>query len=128
MALACWNSASLMTPLDRSSASLAISSAEPALVVDCRSADYQQAWRPAAGSTVLSVRVFAVAPDGSRKVISHMAKATRGDVARALLLAGAEAGTPDDVAQLVTAAGLTCELGAPPKPGGAWALDVLQPA
>ncbi|MCW3015440.1 MAG: peroxide stress protein YaaA [Solirubrobacterales bacterium] len=102
---------------------------EPALVVDCRSASYQQAWKPPAGSTVLTVRVFSVAPDGSRKVISHMAKATRGDVARALLTradgAGRDAGTPEDVAQVARAAGLECELVAPAKHGGAWTLDVL---
>jgi cytoplasmic iron level regulating protein YaaA (DUF328/UPF0246 family) len=101
----------------------------PALVVDCRSAAYQQAWKPVAGSTVLAVRVFAVAPDGSRRVISHMAKATRGDVARALLLRAdkgrRDAGTPQDVASVVEAAGLHCELIAPARDGGPWALDVL---
>ncbi|MCW2958804.1 MAG: hypothetical protein JWP18_1607 [Solirubrobacterales bacterium] len=105
---------------------------DPALVVDCRSADYQQAWKPATGSTVVLVRAFSVAPDGSRKVISHMAKATRGDVARALLLrvdgARRDAATPDEVARVARAAGLTCELVAPVKSGGPWALDVLQAA
>jgi cytoplasmic iron level regulating protein YaaA (DUF328/UPF0246 family) len=102
---------------------------EPALVVDCRSSSYQQAWKPGAGSTVVLVRAFAVASDGSRKVISHMAKATRGDVARALLLRAdkrrRDAGTPEEVAQVVRAAGLTCELLPPAKPGGAWTLDIL---
>lgn len=99
----------------------------PALVVDCRSSDYGQAWRPAAGSAVVAVRVFSVAPDGSRKVISHMAKATRGDVARALLLAGLDAGTPRDVADVVAAAGLACTLAAPARDGAAWMLDVDAP-
>jgi cytoplasmic iron level regulating protein YaaA (DUF328/UPF0246 family) len=101
----------------------------PALVVDCRSADYQQAWRPGAGSTVVLVRAFTVAPDGTRKVVSHMAKATRGDVARALLVradgARRDAGTPEEVARVVAATGLTCELVPPAKAGGPWALDVL---
>jgi hypothetical protein len=102
---------------------------QAALVVDCRSAAYAAAWRPGAGCTVVAVRVFSVAPDGSRKVISHMAKATRGDVARALLVradgAGQDASTPQEVAAVAAAAGLRCELVAPAKAGGAWSLDVL---
>ncbi len=100
----------------------------PALVVDCRSSGYQQAWRPVGGSAVVLVRAFTVAPDGSRKVISHMAKATRGDVARALLVradgARRDAGTPAEVARAVQATGLSCELVAPVKAGGPWTLDV----
>jgi cytoplasmic iron level regulating protein YaaA (DUF328/UPF0246 family) len=97
---------------------------EPALVVDCRSSDYQQAWKPAPGSAVVLVRVFSLAPDGTRKVISHMAKATRGDVARALLLASDDAGTPVEVAAVVEAAGFACVLVPPAKAAGAWTLDV----
>jgi cytoplasmic iron level regulating protein YaaA (DUF328/UPF0246 family) len=100
-----------------------------ALVVDCRSAAYAAAWRPPAASTVVAVRVFTVAPGGSRSVVSHMAKATRGDVARALLTraggARRDAGTPEEVAAAARAAGLECELLAPERPGGAWSLDVL---
>lgn len=100
---------------------------EPALVVDCRSSDYQQAWKPAAGSAVVLVRVFSVAPDGTRKVISHMAKATRGDVARTLLLAPDDPETPTEVAAVAQAAGFTCALAEPMKTGGAWTLDVDAP-
>lgn len=101
-----------------------------ALVVDCRSASYAAAWKPGPGCVVVAVRVFGVAPDGSRKVISHMAKATRGDVARALLLRaggdGRDAATPQEVAAAATAAGLRCELLAPARAGGPWHLDVLR--
>ncbi len=101
----------------------------PALVVDCRSSDYQQAWRPPDDSTVVLVRAFAVAPDGTRKTISHMAKATRGDVARALLVradgADEDAATPAEVLRVTQAAGLDAELVAPARPGAPWALDVL---
>ena len=103
--------------------------AEPALVVDCRSATYRSAWTPPAASTVVHVRAFMVAADGSRRVVSHMAKATRGDVARALLTRaggdGRDAATPDEVADVVRAAGMRCELMGPARPGRAWSLDVL---
>jgi hypothetical protein len=66
-------------------------------------------WRPR-HATLLAVRAFRVHPDGTRQPISHMAKASRGDVARALLLAGRPAQTPDEVADLARAAGLDVEL------------------
>lgn len=100
-----------------------------ALVVDCRSAAYAAAWRPPSSAVLVGVRVFTVAADGSRRVVSHMAKATRGEVARALLTrAGGgrrDAGTPEEVAGVVRAAGLSCELLAPERAGAAWSLDVL---
>ena len=55
------------------------------LVVDMRSAAYAAAWKPKR-ATLLAVRAFS-ASGGKRKPVSHMAKAVRGDVARALLLA-----------------------------------------
>ena len=95
------------------------------LVVDCRSGGYAAVWRPRR-ATRLEVRAFAVKPDGSRQAISHMAKATRGDVARELLLAGAAPRTPADAASLLAAAGLDAELREPERPGGAWSLDLLE--
>ena len=59
------------------------------LFVDMRSAAYASAWKP---RQLLPVRVFTA--DG--KVVSHMAKAARGEVARALLLSPAT--TPEEVA------------------------------
>jgi uncharacterized protein len=95
----------------------------PGLVLDLRSGPYAAVWAPRR-ATLLGVRGFTEAPDGSRKVISHWAKAVRGDVARAVLLAGTEPRTPDDVLELVTAAGMRAELSdgaldvivAPPPP------------
>lgn len=95
------------------------------LVVDCRSGGYASVWRPRR-ATRLEVRAFAVKPDGSRQVISHMAKATRGDVARELLLATAAPRTPADAAALVAGTGMDAELREPEKPGGPWSLDVLE--
>lgn len=78
------------------------------LVVDCRSGGYAAAWRPAVGPLV-EVRIF-VERDGRRTVVSHMAKATRGDVARLLAEAPAAPHDPEGVAALVEAAGLRSEL------------------
>jgi len=68
------------------------------LVVDLRSGPYAAAWAPQHAERV-SVR--AVTPDG--KVVSHMVKAIRGDVARVLLAEPAE--TAHDVAEIVARAG-----------------------
>jgi cytoplasmic iron level regulating protein YaaA (DUF328/UPF0246 family) len=80
------------------------------LIVDARSGGYASVWKPKQ-ATLLSVRAFRVHADGSRQPISHMAKASRGDVARALLTAGRPATTADEVADLACAAGLDVELG-----------------
>ncbi len=90
------------------------------LVVDCRSGSYAAAWRPAEG-TVVGVRAFVEAA-GRRKVVSHMAKATRGEVARLLVEAPAVATDPEGVATIVEAAGRRVELG---QAQGAWQLDVI---
>ncbi|MDY6052177.1 MAG: peroxide stress protein YaaA [Rothia sp. (in: high G+C Gram-positive bacteria)] len=57
------------------------------LVVDGRSAAYAKAWAPAPQRHVL-VRVERVAADGSRKVVSHMAKHYRGLLGRYLVEQG----------------------------------------
>lgn len=54
------------------------------VVVDCRSAAYVSAWRPAQGTDWLAVRVLREL-DGRRTVVSHHAKHTRGLLARHLL-------------------------------------------
>jgi cytoplasmic iron level regulating protein YaaA (DUF328/UPF0246 family) len=78
------------------------------LVLDLRSGSYSAAWRPRR-ATHLSVRAFTEAPDGTRTVISHMAKRVRGDVARLVLQAGG-AERPEEVAEIATAGGLRVEL------------------
>jgi uncharacterized protein len=85
------------------------------LIVDLRSGAYTAAWKPKQ-ATVVGVRAFV---DG--KTVSHMVKATRGDVAR-ILLASDAAETPEDVASAVRAAGHTVELSGS---GRAWNLDVI---
>ena len=81
----------------------------PGLVLDLRSAAYAAVWRPER-ATVLGVRGFTEGAGGTRKVISHMAKRVRGDVARAVLGSRRVARTPEDVAALAEAQGMRVEL------------------
>ncbi len=93
------------------------------LVVDMRSGGYAAAWTPANG-VVLGVRVF-VEEAGERSVVTHMAKATRGDVARILVEAKSASDDPHGVQKIVDAAGLRTELVEPAKAGSPWNLDVI---
>ena len=69
------------------------------LVVDMRSAAYAAAWKPRR-ATLLAVRAFTES-GGKRKAVSHMAKAVRGDVARALLQAKKAPRDPEAAAAIV---------------------------
>jgi len=75
------------------------------LVVDCRSADYAAAWTPRGetASRTASVRVLREVA-GKRTVVSHMAKHTRGLVARALALEPSEPATAQDLRDLLSTA------------------------
>lgn len=79
------------------------------LVLDLRSGSYAAAWRPRR-ATHLTVRGFTEAPDGTRTVVTHMVKRVRGEVARLVLRAGG-AERPQEVAEILSAAGLRVELG-----------------
>ncbi|TMR95169.1 YaaA family protein [Nonomuraea basaltis] len=89
----------------------------PGLVVDLRSATYAGAWQP--GERSATVRVFR---DG--KVVSHMAKATRGEIARALLRQDATPSTPDELAKTLDTMGYTVDLTPPSRANRPWTLDV----
>jgi len=78
------------------------------LILDMRSAAYSTMWKPKR-ATLLAVRAFTEI-DGERKVVSHMAKAVRGDVARALLQAKKPPSDPEATAATVESAGFTVEL------------------
>jgi cytoplasmic iron level regulating protein YaaA (DUF328/UPF0246 family) len=80
------------------------------LIIDMRSAAYAAAWKPKQ-ATLLSVRAF-TEQSGKRKTVSHMAKAVRGDVARALLLAKKAPDDAEATAATVAAAGFEVELAA----------------
>lgn len=90
-------------------------------VIDCRSGTYAAAWQPAGrlADRTIAVRVFRESA-GRRTVVSHLAKHTRGLVARWLLSADRAPRTVADVADVVSQHA-RCELG----PG---VLDVIEPA
>ena len=89
---------------------------EGELLVDCRSSTYTAAWTPPPSQTV-AVNVFTEV-NGMRKVVSHFAKHTRGELARHLLIRRGKA--PQTPAQLQKAAAekWTAELveGTPKRP------------
>lgn len=81
---------------------------EGELIIDMRSGAYTAAWKPKR-ATLLAVRAF-TEQDGERKAVSHMAKAVRGEVARALLKAKKLPADPEAAAALAESAGFTVEL------------------
>ncbi len=94
----------------------------PGLIVDMRSSTYAQAW-PAGGRAV-AVRVLKEAA-GRRTVVSHMAKATRGAVARSLVESSDEPGGPQELAEVLRGLGHHTELGPAPRSGKPWTLDIV---
>lgn len=95
------------------------------LVVDCRSATYAAAWRPRGDVAARTVAVRVLLDDsGRRTVVSHMAKHTRGLVARHLLeRGGREPRTPHALADAI-AERFEVELG-PPGRDSSRVLDVV---
>jgi uncharacterized protein len=79
------------------------------LIVDMRSGAYAAAWKPRLAS-LLAVRALSD-EGGKRKPVTHMAKAVRGEVARALLLAERPPTDPEAAAAIAAAAGFDVELG-----------------
>lgn len=97
------------------------------LVIDLRSGVYANLWKPTgavAGRTV-AVRVLQEMPDGSRKVVSHFNKATKGRLLRQWLVDGADPRTLDELADACEKAGAVAEPGPRPKPGRPMTLDVV---
>lgn len=78
------------------------------LLVDLRSGTYVAFWRPA-GVRSATVRVLHE-HQGTRKVVSHFNKATKGRIVRALLESGADPRTPAKLADTLRDLGWTVEL------------------
>ncbi len=94
------------------------------VIVDCRSAPYQAAWPTPAPERSVQVRVVNA---DDRTAVSHMAKHTRGLVARHLCLrAGRVPMTPEQLASAV-AESFEVGLSEPRSSRGTWILDVVQP-
>lgn len=93
------------------------------LIVDCRSATYVAAWRPRGelAARTVTVRVFREVA-GRRTVVSHMAKHTRGLIARAIVDCATEPRRPGELAELL-APHFRVDL--VPMGDGSQALDVI---
>lgn len=96
------------------------------VVLDLRSGTYAKMWTPGADLAPRCVvaRVLHERPDGSRGVVSHFNKATKGRLVRALV---SQSRTPRSVpalAELIETCGFTTEL-VEGRPGKPWQLDVV---
>lgn len=100
--------AALWRPLLRETFDSAGVDREGELVIDLRSGAYSAAWKPERAELV-SVRAF-TERDGTRKAVSHMAKAARGEVARIVLEAADPPSDPNELAALVESSGRRVEL------------------
>ncbi|MGN6258264.1 MAG: YaaA family protein [Solirubrobacterales bacterium] len=78
------------------------------LIIDMRSAAYSTMWKPKR-AMLLAVRAFTES-NGKRKAVSHMAKAVRGDIARALVTAKKPPVDSEGAATIAEGAGFTVEL------------------
>ena len=96
-------------------------SSEQKLIVDCRSVTYVAAWVPPATSTV-NIRVLTDV-GGQTKVVTHMAKVTRGKVARFLIQNDSSLNTPQEL-QAQLSKQFSCKLvqSDAKKP---WMIDIL---
>lgn len=96
------------------------------VVLDLRSGVYAKMWTPDAdlAPQTAAARVLHQRPDGSRVVVSHFNKATKGRLVRALV---SQTKTPRSVpalVDLISALGFTCEV-REPRPAKPWSLDVV---
>jgi uncharacterized protein len=94
-------------------------------IVDCRSSTYAAAWKPARAfaARTMHVRVLQECA-GTRTIVSHMAKRTRGEVARQLLISRRDIRRPEDVARALERA-FTIETTPPARAGAGWTIDVI---
>ena len=94
---------------------------EQELIVDCRSSTYQAMWSPDLENTV-AIRVFTMVGN-KKKVITHMSKKTRGEVARFLLLQKIAPKTPIELFKILKK-GFTCSL-VSTSTKESWYIDVI---
>ena len=97
------------------------------VVVDLRSSTYVAAWKPSGHVAERTVAVHVVRDGpGARTAVSHMAKHTRGLVARELLVAGVDPRTPDELAEVLRRSFTVTVDDA--HPGRPRRLEVVEPA
>ena len=96
------------------------------VVVDLRSSTYGAAWRPVGEVAERTVAVHVVRDGpGGRTAVSHMAKHTRGLVARHLLESGVSPRTPEELVEVLRT-GFATSIDEP-RPGRPRRLEVVEP-
>jgi cytoplasmic iron level regulating protein YaaA (DUF328/UPF0246 family) len=100
--------------------------ADGRLIVDMRSAPYAAAWRPDGPSVAVRVvRERIVGGAVERSVVSHMAKATRGEIARDLIMTGVVPESPSRLAKVLSDLGHVVELEEPTRADGTWTAGIV---
>ena len=97
------------------------------LIVDLRSGVYASMWKPTGeiADRTVTIRVLQERPDGSRAVVSHFNKATKGRLIRRWLMEGVKAKTAEALAQACTFEGVEVELSPRGKKGQPRQLNVI---
>jgi len=100
------------------------------LAVDLRSGPYASMWRPtrALAQQLVTVRVLAEHRDGRRVTVSHSNKATKGFLARALLVSPEVPRSLDGLAHIWSRAGYVVQTSKPDRPGRSGQLDIITTA
>lgn len=91
------------------------------LIVDCRSSTYKSVWR-SPNETTVEIQISTVV-EGVKKVVTHMSKKTRGEIARLLLQTRSIPKTPEDLYAIVSEK-YPCAL-TPPDENSPWVLEVI---
>ena len=95
------------------------------VILDCRSATYVAAWRPAGNQAERTGHVNVVHERaGKRTVVSHFAKHTRGEVARFVAESGEKPRTVQELATIISRR-FVCEVSEPPRSGAPWQLTIV---
>lgn len=94
---------------------------KPKLIVDCRSSTYKSVWHAPLEITV-EIHISTVV-NGIRKVVTHMSKKTRGEIARMLLESRSIPNSPEDLYAIVSEK-YPCAL-TPPTNNDPWVLEVI---
>jgi hypothetical protein len=97
------------------------------LIVDLRSGVYASMWKPTGdiADRTVTIRVLQERPDGSRAVVSHFNKATKGRLIRRWLIEGVKAKNAEALAEACVSEGVDVELAPRGKKGQPRQLDVI---
>ena len=95
------------------------------VILDCRSATYVAAWRPAGDQATRTGHVNVVHERaGKRTVVSHFAKHTRGEVARFVAESGDKPTTVHELAAVINRR-FVCEVSEPKRTGAPWQFTIV---